>query len=71
MFNISDSICDGADGANSTADDDSDNFMYKSSDSETDCDWWIFLFNFKIQLFLNYFSVLRSTGHKTKNQNKM
>ena len=44
MFNISDSICDGADGANSTADDDSDNFMYKSSDSETDCDWWIFLF---------------------------
>ena len=39
MFNISDSICDGADGANSAADDESDNFMYESSDNETDCDW--------------------------------
>ena len=33
---MSDSMCDGADGA---AADDSGNFMYESSDSETDCDW--------------------------------
>ena len=39
MFSISDSLCDGADSANSAAVDDSDNFMYESSDSETDCDW--------------------------------
>ena len=38
MFNISDSLCDGADGIDSTADDDSDNFMHDKSDSETDCD---------------------------------
>ena len=31
MFNISDSICDGAKGANSAADDDSDNFMYENA----------------------------------------
>ena len=42
MFNIADLICDGADSANVFADDDSDNFMYEWSDSETDCDWWIF-----------------------------
>ena len=42
MFNVSDLICDGADGANVAAADDSDNFMYKNSDSETDCDRWIF-----------------------------
>ena len=29
-----------ADGANGVADDESDNFMYESSDSETDCDSW-------------------------------
>ena len=38
MFNISDTICDGADSVNSAAADDSDNLMYESSDSETDCD---------------------------------
>ena len=38
MFNISDSISDAADGADSAAADDGDNFMYESSDSETDCD---------------------------------
>ena len=38
MFNISDLICDGADGADSAADDDSD-FMYKNSDSQTYCHW--------------------------------
>ena len=31
-------MCDRADGADSAADDDSDNFMYESSNSETDCD---------------------------------
>ena len=39
MFNISDSICDGADGANIAAEDDSDNFMHERSGSEADCDW--------------------------------
>ena len=39
MLNISDSICNGADGANIAAGDDSDNFMYERSESETDCDW--------------------------------
>ena len=29
----------GADTADSPAAGDSDNFMYESSDSETDCDW--------------------------------
>ena len=38
MFNISDSICEGADGANSAAADDDGNFMYERSDNETDCD---------------------------------
>ena len=38
MFKIADSICDGADSANSAAADDSDNFMYRSPDGETDCD---------------------------------
>ena len=42
MFNISDSICDGADSANNAADSDGDNFMYERSGSETDCDWQIF-----------------------------
>ena len=41
MFSISDSICDGADGARSAAAAaaDSGNFMYEKSVSETDCDW--------------------------------
>ena len=39
MFNIFDSILDGADTANSAVADDNGNFMYESSDSETDCDW--------------------------------
>ena len=34
--------CDGADDADSSADDDSDNSMYESYHSETDCDWHIF-----------------------------
>ena len=38
MFSISDSICDGADGPGDAADDDTDNFMYERSNSETDCD---------------------------------
>ena len=38
MLNISNSICAEAEGADSAADDDSDSFMYGSSDSETECD---------------------------------
>ena len=51
MFNTSASICDGADSAaddDSAAADDSDNCMYESSDSETDCDWQIFRENDKL-----------------------
>ena len=36
MFNVPDSICDGADGAHCDAD--SDNVMYEKFVSETDCD---------------------------------
>ena len=41
MLNISYSTCDGAESADRPADD-SDNFMYESFDSETDCDFQIF-----------------------------
>ena len=39
MFNISDSICDGIDGADSAVNDDSEDFLYESSDTETDRNW--------------------------------
>ena len=69
MFNISDLILDGADGANSAVADDNDNFMYESSDSETDCDWYIFRENYKLLLGQMYGIELTAMIKLTLNTN--